>query len=187
MSNPWPDFYIRHFMRYFGKPFDEEVYRQEDGSSLRLATFDHGYRNYRIYASLGLSEHAEQLKDIGEVILLADDPGKDIPFLFVNALFFILTNRIALGSHFAIGGIETLNPDFAEHFRKQALYFTLADGFPRGFDRIERGNQIGLVFQALFLSWAEHDLLNRKGWQELEEQLKAQDADPCSLRRPPLA
>src|SRR5262249_36733631 len=182
----WPDLYLRQCMRYFGQPYDVEIYRQDDGSSLRLATFDHGYRNYRIYASLGLSEHAGELKDLGEVILLADDPGKDIPFLFVNALFFIRANGIALGSHFAIGGIDALKPDFAEHFQKHALYLTLADGFPRGFEKIERG-QIGLVFQALFISGAEHDLLSRKGWQELEERLKAQDADPCSLRRPSLA
>jgi len=182
----WPDLYLRHFMRYFGKPYDVEIYRQDDGSSLRLATFDHGYRNYRIYASLGLSERAAELNDLGEVILLADDPGKDIPFLFVNSLFFILANRIPLASHFAIGGIDALKPDFAEHFQKEALYFTVANGFPRGFEKIERG-QTGIVFQALFISPAEHDLLKRKGWQEFEDKLEAQDADPCSLRRPSFA
>ena len=183
----WPDIYLQHFTRFFGKPFDVETYRQEDGTSLRLATFDRGgYRNYRKYASLGLSEHADTLKDLGEVILLADDKGKDIPFLFVNALFFILQKKIPLASHFAIGGIETMKPDFAEYFGKHALYFMLADGFPEGFAEIER-DRTGLVFQALFISWAEQDVLNRFGWEEFEDRLHAQQADPCSLQRPSFA
>src|SRR5262249_49924559 len=177
--------YYRHFTHYFWKPFDVQVYNKDDVSTLRLATFDRPFKNFRVYASLGLSDHAAELKDVGEVILLADDKGKDIPFLFVNALFFILERRIPLVSRFAIGGIEALKPDFAEYFDKQALYFTLADGFPEGFDQVRRGNDVGLVSQARFISWAEHDLLNRKGPAELEERLKAQhEADPCSLRRP---
>ena len=132
-----------------------------------------------------MSEHANQVKDLGEVILLADDKGKDIPELFINSLFFILEKRIPLASHFAIGGIERMKPDFAEYFDKQALYFMLADGFPPGFDQVVNDGDMGLVFQALFISWAEHDYLNRKGWQEFEERYKAQEeADPCSLRRP---
>ena len=101
----WPDIYLQHFSRFFGKPFDVETYRQDDGSALRLATFD-PIKLGRIYASLGLSEHAATLKDLGEVILIADDKGKDIPFLFVNALCFIVQKRIPLGSHFAIGGVR---------------------------------------------------------------------------------
>ncbi len=179
----WSDRYLRHFTYFFGKPFDIEVYRKDEVTSLRIATFDHGYKNYRIYASLGLSDQAE-LKDIGEVILLADDKGKDLPFLFVNALFFILEKRIPLGSRFAIGGIEVLNPDFAEYYQKQAIYFTLADGFAEGFEQVKHHGDIGLVFQGLFISWAEHDFLNRHGGAELEEKIKAQESDTFSLRRP---
>jgi hypothetical protein len=184
METSWPELYLRHFTRYLGKPFDVETYRREDGDSIRLATFDLRFKKHLVYASLGMSEHADALKDLGEVILVADDKGKDIPFLFVNALFFILQKKIALASHFAIGGIEGIKPDFAEHFEKQAIYFTLADGFPPGFERLDVDSRTGLVFQGLFISWAENDFINRKGWQEFEERLKAQEGDPCSLRRP---
>ena len=66
----WSDHYLRHFMHFFYKPFDIETYNKDDVSALRLATFDHGFKNYRIYASLGLSDHAE-LPDIGEVVTAA--------------------------------------------------------------------------------------------------------------------
>ena len=178
----WPDIYLQHFSRFFGKPFDVETYHQDDGSSLRLATFDP--KAGRVYASLGLSEHAAALKDLGEVILMVDDKGKDIPFLFVNALCFILQKRIALGSHFAIGGVESLKPDFAEYFDKHALYFSLplAPTKP-GLEKIER-DDTGLVFQALFISWAEQDYLKRNGWEDFEERLGAQGANLLRLQRP---
>src|SRR5688572_14349571 len=124
----WPDRYLRHFTRHFGKPFDVQRYRQDDGSSLRLATFDLRFKKYRVYASLGLSDE-NKLKDRGEVILLADDPGKDIPQAFVNCLFFILGRGIPLGSRFALGGLDTISPAFVDDFDKASLYFTLADGF----------------------------------------------------------
>jgi hypothetical protein len=181
----WSDFYLQHFTRILHKPFDVEVYRKDDGTSLRLATFD-SLKNYRTYASLGISDYADQVKDVGEIILLADDKGKDIRELFVNFLFFILERRIPLGSHFVIGGVEKMKPDFAEYFDKQAIYFTLADEFPE----VVRDGHIGMVYQGIFISWAEHDYLNRKGWQEFEDrfhlQRKVDKAAefPFSLRRP---
>jgi hypothetical protein len=180
----WPDLYLRHFTRYFQKPFDVQVYHQETGGALRVATFDRAYPRYVVYASLGLSDHADDLKDLGEVILLSDDRGKDVPLIFVHSLFFILEKKIPLASRFAVGGIDLIRPDFAEHFDKVALFFTLADGFKPGFEKLEQRGDIGLVFQAIFISWAELDFLNRNGPDAFEEKFHAQDADPCSLRRP---
>ena len=180
----WSDHYLRHFTRHLGKPFDVQLYRQDDGSSLKLATFDERFPKYRVYASLGLSDEVEKVKDRGEVILLADDPGKDIPQAFVNCLFFILRRGIPLGSRFALGGLDTINPSFVEDFDKASLYFTLADGFDDDFETLEHDGETGFVFQALFISWAEHDFLNRKGAEEFEKRLREYSEDPCALKRP---
>jgi hypothetical protein len=181
MNMSWPDLYLRHFIRYLGKPFDIQVYRQEDGDNLRIATFDRRYGpKYKVYASLGLSNHAADLGGIGEVVLFSDDKGKDVPLIFVHSLFFIMQKKIALGSRFAIGGIEMVNPDFAEYFQKVAIYYSLANGFEDGFETVKEG----LVYQGIFISWAEQDFLNRNGPTAFEEKFHAQDSDPCSLRRP---
>ena len=181
MDMNWPDLYLRHFVRYLGKPFDIQVYRQEDGDNLRIATFDQRYPNYKLYASLGLSNHGSDLGGLGEVILFSDEKnGKDVPLIFVHSLFFIMQKKIALDSRFAIGGIEMINPDFAEYFQKVAIYYTLADGFDPGFEKVKEG----LVYQGIFISWAEQDYLNRNGPVAFEEKYHAQDSDPCSLRRP---
>lgn len=185
MNTRWTECYLRHFIRYLNKPFDVQTYRPDDGAGLRLATFDRGpYPNYRIYASLGLADHADRLKDRGEIILLADDPGKDVPFLFVNQLFFILDKGIPLGSRFHIGGLERLSPDFAEYFDKSAIYYAPADGFPPGFEAVECDDETGAVYQGIFISWAEQDYLNRHGPEEFEKVFRKQEDDPCSLRRP---
>src|ERR1700685_1140362 len=127
MDTPWSQTYLQHFAKFFGKPFDVELYRSATGIPLRLATYDLRYKRFRIYASIGLADEVNE--DIGEVILLAEDFSKDVPYLFINSLFFILDKEIPLGSRFAVAGVDSLKPDFAEHYDKVAIYYSLADGF----------------------------------------------------------
>jgi hypothetical protein len=190
MSNSWDRCYYQHFTGYFGKPFDRETYRRDaDSPPLQIITYDWAYPGYRLYASLGLTAYAAEVKDLAEVILLADGGGKVVPFLFVNALFFAIQQGIALSSKFAVGGVDRLAPPFAEQFDKAALYFTLVtpeDKFHPGFERVECAGDVGLVYQAIFISEAEHDFLRRSGGAAFEAKYRAQEpeADLCSLLRP---
>jgi hypothetical protein len=185
MSPSWADLYQHHFQQYFGKPFDVQRYQQDaDSLALQLAVYDRPYPRYRVFASLGVCNYRDAVQDLGEVILLADAAWRDVPMLFINSLFYVIQRRIALGSRFAIGGIDNLYPAFAEHFDKAALYYTIADGFPEGFERLAWNNEVGLVYQALLISAAEQDFIKRQGATAFEERFKAQDADLCSLRRP---
>jgi hypothetical protein len=181
MDSPWAQAYLRHFVRYFGKPFDVEVYRSATGIPLRLATYDLRYRNFRVYASIGLAEEVD--RDKGEVILLSDDFGKDVPYIFVNSLFFILDKDIPLGSRFAVAGVDSLRPDFAEYYDKVAIYYDVADGFDERFGQVECAGDTGLVYQGIFISSPELDFLRRQGPDAFEEKFKKQDAELCSLRR----
>src|SRR3982074_2451081 len=153
MDSPWARAYFRHFAHFFGKPFDVEVYHSATGIPLRLATYDLRYRKFRVYASIGLADEVNE--DVGEVILLSDDFGKDVPYLFINSLFFILDKEIPLGSRFAVAGVDSLKPDFAEQFDKVAIYYNLADGFDEGFHEVKCGAEIGKVYQGIFISEAE--------------------------------
>jgi hypothetical protein len=185
MNPTWSDLYQHHFKQYFGKPFDVQRFQQDaDSPALQLAIYDRPYRHYRIFASLGLCNNRTAVQDLGEVILLADAAWREVPVLFINSLFYVIQRRIALGSKFAIGGIDNLDAAFAEHFDKAAIYYTIADGFPEGFERLAWNNEVGLVYQAIFISAAEQDFIKRQGAAVFEERFKAQDADLCSLRRP---
>jgi hypothetical protein len=181
MDTPWNRAYLRHFAHFFGKPFDVEVYRSATGFPLRLATYDLRYKSFRIYASVGLADEANG--SIGEVILLSDDFSKDVPYIFVNSLFFILDREIPLGGRFAVAGVDSLNPDFSERYNKVAIYYNLADGFDKGFGELECEGETGTVYQGIFISWAELDFLRRKGPDAFDEQFKKQEGELCSLRR----
>jgi hypothetical protein len=181
MDSPWSRAYLRHYTRYFGKPFDVEVYHSATGIPLRLATYDLRYRNFRVYASIGLAEEAD--RDKGEAILLSDDFGKDVPYIFVNSLFFILDTDIPLASRFAVAGVDSLRPDFAEYYNKVAIYYNVADGFDEGFGQVECSGETGRVYQGVFISWAELDFLRRQGPDAFEQKFRKQDTELCSLKR----
>jgi len=186
MDPTWADLYRHHFVRYFGKPFDVQRFQKDnDSPPLHLGIFDQTYSHYRIFASVGLSNYRDAVQDLGEVILLADAAWQEMPLLFINSLFYMIDRRIPLGSRFAIGGVDNLAPAVEEDFDKVALYYTVADGFPEGFERLAWDQEVGLVYQAIFISASELDFLHRQGATAFEERFKAQDADLCSLRRPP--
>jgi len=181
MDTPWSQAYLQHFAKFFGKPFDVELYRSATGIPLRLATYDLRYKKFRVYASIGLADEVNE--DIGEVILLSDDFSKDVPLVFINSLFFILDKEIPLGSHFAVAGVDSLNPDFAEYHNKVAIYYNVADGFDEGFGQVQCEGETGLVYQGIFISSNELDFLRRKGPAVFESEFKKQDTELCSLRR----
>lgn len=190
MSITRSDLYLRHFRQHLGKPFDVQTFRGEDGSSIRLATFDQRFPKFKVYASLGLSDQKEKVKDLGEIILLTDDFRPDVKQLFVHFLLFIQQKGIPLGSRFCIGGIEMLNPEFAEYYNKEAFYVMTAEGFGPGFEEFPCLDEPGKVYQGLFISFAEEDFLRRNGAEAFEEKLhrmEKNEIELCSLSRPSCA
>ena len=70
MNVPWPKLFWQHFQHRFGKPYDWQDYEQDQLSTpLRLVTYDRGYREYRVLATIGLTEYAEEFQQRGEVIV----------------------------------------------------------------------------------------------------------------------
>jgi hypothetical protein len=184
MALTWADCYQQHFQQFFNKPFDVQTYRGADRASLRLGLYDLAYRDFRVYASLGLADLLPEGQAVGEVITVVDDPGPDVPFLLINALFFVLHKGIALDSRFTIGGIDKLRPQFAEFYDKSALYFMPAvEGFPEGFTPVPCGADEGGVYQAVFIADEEDEYIRDKGGAAFEAKIKAQTADVCRLRR----
>lgn len=188
LIRPYSEFYLDHFSRFFGKPFDVHRYRAPDEEALRLATFDQAYPNFKVLATLGLADRLERLQDLGEVILVVDELGEDVRQLFLNFMFLVAEKNIPLGSRFAVGGIERIDPEFAEYYDKAALYvFPIGpeDGFKPGFEEVDCPGRTGEVFQALFISWPEQDLVRRRGGEALEEKIRALEEDEaCKLSRP---
>jgi hypothetical protein len=188
MSTFWTDAYRAHFQHYFQKPFDIQTYRdrKDEGLALKIATYDWARRGFRVYASMGLADKllANDEDQFGEVILFSDVPDKEVPALFVNALFFILHKNIPLGSRFSIGGIDQMRPDFAARSRKSALYFTLAADEEDSLNKVRHAEDFGRVYQAYFISAEEDEYLELHGPDAFEKLWHRQLAEDLSLRRP---
>ncbi len=182
MAPRWAKCAEAHFQEYLCKPYDVHVYRA-GADPLRVATYDQAYPEFRVYASLGLADLLPTDAEPGEVITVADDFGPDVPFLFANALIFVLHHEIPLGARFTVGGVEALRPHFADFFDKSALYFMPAEGFPEGFDTLTCGAESGRVYQAIFVAEEEAEYIRDKGGEAFEARVKAQNADVCRLRR----
>lgn len=199
MSSLWTETYQHHFLRYFQKPFDVQVYHDQAGFALKLATHDWALRGFRIYASIGLADKRakDEDDDFGEVILFSDVPDREVPELFVHALFFILQQDIPLRSRFAVGFAES-HPDFRRRHGKGALYFTrpmLPDVFfaedpatgakvgRETFDKLRQGEAFGRVYQAFFITPNEDAFLDAWGPDRFEEKLFEQPDAALSVRR----
>jgi hypothetical protein len=181
----WAECYRRYFTRYFGKPYDWETFRQDEGSPpLQIAVHDLVAKNRRLFTSLGLTAYAAEVQELAEVVLMTDAAWKEVPFLLANALFFMARRRIRLQPRLVIGGVGMLSPEFADQYDKEGLYFRPALSLPEVARTVECDGQIGLVYEALFVSSAEQSYIQRLGGQAFEEKLTEQAADPNSLLRP---
>jgi hypothetical protein len=165
----WTEIYQRHFQKYFQKPFDIQVYHDRAGVALKLATHDWARRGFRVFASMGLADKLFQNEedDFGEVILFCDVPDKEVAQLFVNALFFILQHNIPLGSRFAIG-FGAAHHGFTRRYAKSALYFTRTADDDEKFGEVHKGETVGRVFQAYFLTPEEDEFLEHHGADAFE-------------------
>ena len=187
MATFWSTIYQSHFQKYFKKPFDIQVFHAPDGFSLKVATHDWALHGFRVYTSMGLADvlARNEEEDFGEVILFSDRPDKEVPQLFVKALFFILQNAIPLNSRFSICFDQT-EPDFAERYGKAALYFTqpaIPDSFfPSGdgkekigketFDKVRKGKVFGRVYQAFFITAEEDAFLDAVRPNAFEQEFR---------------
>ncbi|MSQ96972.1 MAG: hypothetical protein EXR98_20795 [Gemmataceae bacterium] len=178
MSAFWTDTYQFHFQHYFNKPFDIQVYHGPDGAALKLATYDWARQGFRIYASMGLADRLLQKETevFGEVILFSDVADKEVPQLFVNALFFILQHDIPLGSRFAIG-FSAMDDEFSRRYGKAALYITRPSDEDEEFAEVEKGEALGRVFQAYFITPEEDEFLEKNGADAFEEAFWKQFGD----------
>lgn len=182
MPTFWTPIYQDHFQKYFQKPFDIQVYHAPEGFALKLATHDWAKQGFRVYASMGLADvlFRNEEEEFGEVILFCDVTDKEIPLLFVNALFFILQRNIPLGSKFAIGFGE-MNREFNQRYGKSALYFSNpVDNDDETFNEVHKGETVGRVFQAYFITPLEQAFLEKQGADAFELKFRVQFAGALS-------
>ena len=183
MRPHWIERYRRHFLTHFGQPFDSRPYQQRKRPPSRSSPTTSIYPKFRVFASLGLVNYALDVKEVAEVIQVTDAGWKEVPLLFVNALFFAVQQRIPLDPRYS--------PSVWPHWPRRSQSAAeqerpvhhaggrLRRGLRAGGPRRRHGRSTGAVHHAggAGVSGAPR----RPG---MEEKLRTQDADLCGLRRP---
>ena len=178
--------YYDHFSRFFREPCGRSVFHPQDENlpSIQILEYDHVFQGCRVFCSLGLTHHQEELGGVVEVMLPVDDGWEDAPYVLANGLHYMIRKRRQLKRGSCLSGVENILPRFAETFGKTALYLSLPYGLPDDFVVVCCGDTHGTVYLAAFISQAEYDFLARYGPDEFEDILVAKHVDPFNLRRP---
>lgn len=122
MSEQWIKCYQQHLERYLESAIRSQTFQQEAGTStIEILMYDQLFTGCRTFCSLGLTHYRQEVENIAEVILATDDGWDDIPYIFANALFYIVQAKMKIGWGMVIGGIDTIAPHFARKFGKMAL------------------------------------------------------------------
>jgi antitoxin YqcF len=121
----WGACYYDHYTSFFHEPFERKVFRQDDQSpSIQILAFDKVIDNCKVFCSLGLTHYRERVKTIGELFMPIDGGWDDIPYIFANALFYLVQKPLTLTRGSSISGIEVIAPEFASRVIKK-LHFIL--------------------------------------------------------------
>ncbi|HEY2953411.1 MAG TPA: suppressor of fused domain protein, partial [Verrucomicrobiae bacterium] len=126
----WGDAFYDHMLRYLGSPVSRKIFRQNETSPfIQVLKFDNAFPGCKVFCSLGASNYSEVLGRPSEVILPCDNGWDAAEDLLANSLFFLVQERMELGSGVAIK-LDRLAAGFAGRFAKTAIYFTDPFGLP---------------------------------------------------------
>lgn len=184
MTPHWNDCYFDHYVEFFGEPVDGKRFRGfGDESLIEVYAYDGVFSGSRVFCTVGLSRFQNAIKQTAEVYTAVDDAWDMVPFLVANTLFYIIRKGIEFGWGISINGIEEINPQFAEKYKKAAVYFTLPADLPMEFNKVQCGDEIGKVYSAVFLSEKEHQFVRQNGPVKFEEVMSEKGVDPFALSR----
>jgi hypothetical protein len=180
----WGECYFDHFARYFRDPVAREVFAQgPEEHTIQVLAYDKVFEGCRLFASLGLSHYAEDVGQVAEIFVPADDGWDVVPGLVANALFYMVQKEIHIGWGVAVGGLDKVDPVFTRRFGKQALYLTNAYGLPEGSGEVLCNGLRGSLYLGLFLADAEYRLFLDEGAKGLEKALESKQVDPYHVAR----
>jgi hypothetical protein len=144
--------------------------------------FDDVFGGCRAFCSFGLSNYAELLGEVSEVVLPVTTGWEVSPEILIFALTQIITRVEKIGWGITVQFREEF-PDFVKDYQKVALYLALPDNFPKDFRQIRCDGELVQLYHAFFLTEAEYKLKLREGASRLEDTLQKCGPDVFDLSR----
>ena len=100
--------------------------------------------------------------------------------IFMNAIFYILENKMNFGKGVLIEGINNIDAEFSKKYNKTALYFTNIYILPEEFAII---NNQCKIYMAFFVSEKEAQYIKEKGSEKFEDVLEQNNIDVINIDR----
>lgn len=172
---------LDHYQKYLGEFIGAEPYSDNE-HQIQLLGFDKAIENCLLFATLGLSKYSESINNCCEVIMGADCDYDQCAEIFMNAVFYVLSNKMNFGRGVLIDGIDIIFEDFSKQHNKTAVYFTESYVLPEDFSTV--GGKCK-VYMGFFISPDEADYVKKYGCEQFEELLEEKETDVIALDRNP--
>ena len=100
--------------------------------------------------------------------------------IFMNAIFYVVSNKMNFGRGVLIDGIDNIFEGFSKQHNKAAVYFTESYVLPESFSIIEGKCK---VYMGFLVSQNEVDYVKKYGYEQFEELLEEKNVDVINIDR----
>ena len=170
---------LDHYEKYLGEFIGAELYT-DNRHQIQLLGFDKTIENCLLFATLGLSKYSECINNCCEVIMATDSDYDQCAKLFMNAIFYVVSNKMNFGRGVLIDGVDNIFESFSKQHNKVAVYFTETCVLPEEFSIIEGKCK---VYMGFFVSRNEVDYVKKYGCEQFEELLEEKVVDVININR----
>ena len=169
---------LSHYETYLGEYIGADCYTNQDRQIQLL-----GYgviKDSLLFATFGLSDYADSIGETMEAVLVVDDDYDSCAEVFMNAIFYAVSNKMNLARGTVISGADAIADQFSARHDKSAVYFTDVFLLPETFGSVEDKCRILVVF---FISQKEADFIRQNGFEQFEDLLESKSVDVIELNR----
>ncbi len=170
---------LDHYQKYLGEFIGAEPYSDNE-YQIQLLGFDKAIESCLLFVTLGLSKYSENINNCCEVLMATDTDYDQCAEIFINAIFYVVSNKMNFGRGVLIDGIGNICETFSEQHNKTAVYFTEAYVLPEKFSIIEGKCK---VYMGFFVSQNEVDYVKKYGCEQFEELLEEKNVDVIHIDR----
>ena len=169
---------LSHYETYLGEYIGADCYTNQD-KQIQLLGYE-VIKDSLLFATLGLSNYADSIGKTMEAVLAVDDDYDSCAEVFMNTIFFAVSNKMNLVRGTVITGADAISDQFSAHHDKSAVYFTDVFLLPDAFGSVDDKCRILMAF---FISQKEADFIQQNGFELFEDLLESKDVDVIDLNR----
>ena len=170
---------LNHYQYFLGDYIASDPY-SDNTHQVQLMGFKDVIEDCLLFATFGMSGYAEEIKNCCEVVLATECDYDKCAEIFMNAIFYILENKMNFGKGVLIEGINNIDAEFTKKYNKTALYFTNIYILPEEFAII---NNQCKIYMAFFVSEKEAQYIKEKGSEKFEDVLEQNNIDVINIDR----